>query len=82
MELVQALLDLDTNACATTVGKEMIAVNVSHITSVPTKKMMRVLCQMNVTVQKILLMTKACARKYVSELKILNIGLTFLSSIV
>ena len=42
MELVQALLDLDTNACATTVGREMIAVNVSRITSVPTKKMMRV----------------------------------------
>jgi hypothetical protein len=66
MELVQALLDLDTYAYATMVGREMIAVNVSRITSVPTKKMMRVCCQMNVTVQKIPLTTKACAKNYMN----------------
>jgi hypothetical protein len=66
MALVQALMDLDTSACATTVGRERIAVNVSRIMSVPTKKMMHVCCQMNVTVQKIPLMTKACARNYMN----------------
>ena len=66
MALVQVLMDLGTSACATTVGREMIAVNVSRIMSVPTKKMMPVCCRMNVTVQKIPLMTKACARNYVS----------------
>ena len=62
MALVQALMDLGTRAFATTVGREMIAVNVSRIMIVPTKKMMPVCCQMNVTVQKIVqLPTKAYA---------------------
>lgn len=66
MALVQALMDLDTNVCATTVGKEMIAVNVFPTMIVLTKKMMPVCCQMNVTVQKMRLMTKACARNYMN----------------
>ena len=77
MALVQALMDLGTSACATTVGREMIAVNVSRITSVPTKKTMLVCCQMNVTVQKTQLTTKACARNYVSIQKIFECRTTF-----
>ena len=71
MALVQALMDLGTSACVTTVGREMIAVNVFHILSVPTKKTIPVCCQMNVTVQKIPLTAKDCAKNYVSEQKIL-----------
>ena len=77
MALVQVLMDLGTSACATTVGREMIAVNVSRITIVPTKKTMPVCCQMNVTVQKIPLTTKACARNYVSEQKIPSLSSIF-----
>ena len=75
MALVQALMDLGTSACVTTAGREMIAVNVSRILSVPTRKTMPVCCQMNVTVQKIQLTAKDCARNYVSKENIYLLGL-------